>query len=153
MFNYQQKVEFIVWTAYLFAAESVSAHVGCVFMLWKYNENLRRDGHCRSAGGLRSHSPLRRQNRLSVLFSIRSAAAWRYDCIRSAPKPQGYEVERIFLSRIRQTSFDISQYGTRVAQIDMYPVAGARTISITLISGAKQVNAAVDSIIQPCLER
>jgi hypothetical protein len=35
---------------------------------------------------------------------------------------------------------------SRVAQIDMYQVAGARAISITLISGAKQVNAAIDSI-------
>lgn len=85
--------------------------------------------------------------------SDRLGLHWRYDCIRSALKPQGYEVERIFPEQNAPNFFDISQYGTRVAQIDMYQVAGARTISITLISGAKQVNAAVDSIIQPCLER
>ncbi|AMR14953.1 hypothetical protein JKA33_02195 [Klebsiella quasipneumoniae] len=78
---------------------------------------------------------------------------WRYDCIRSALKPQGYEVERIIPEQNAPNFFDISQHGTRVAQIDMYQVAGARTISITLISGAKQVSAAIDSIIQPCLDR
>lgn len=123
-------------------------------MLWKYNENLRRDGHCRSAGGLRSHSPFGDKTVYqSYSVSDRPGLQWRYDCIRSALKPQGYEVERIFPEQNAPNFFDISQYGTRVAQIDMYQVAGARTISITLISGAKQVNAAVDSIIQPCLER
>ena len=89
----------------------------------------------------------------SYSVSDRPGLQWRYDCIRSALKPQGYEVERIFPEQNAPNFFDISQYGTRVAQIDMYQVAGARTISITLISGAKQVNAAVDSIIQPCLDR
>lgn len=123
-------------------------------MLWKYNENFWLDSHCRSAGGLRSHSPLRRQT-IYQTYSVsdRLGLHWRYDCIRSALKPQGYEVERIIPEQNAPNFFDISQHGTRVAQIDMYQVAGARTISITLISGAKQVNAAVDSIIQPCLDR
>lgn len=85
--------------------------------------------------------------------SDRLGLHWRYDCIRSALKPQGYEVERIIPEQNAPNFFDISQHGTRVAQIDMYQVAGARTISITLISGAKQVSAAIDSIIQPCLDR
>lgn len=88
----------------------------------------------------------------SYSVSDRPGLQWRYDCIRSALKPQGYEVERIFLSRMRQTSL-IFRSTAHESPRSICTVAGARTISITLISGAKQVNAAVDSIIQPCLER
>ena len=54
--------------------------------------------------------------------SDRLGLHWRYDCIRSALKPQGYEVERIIPEQNAPNFFDISQHGTRVAQIDMYQV-------------------------------
>ena len=123
-------------------------------MLWKYNENfgliviavlLVACGVIHPFGDKTIYQTYSVSDRLGL--------HWRYDCIRSALKPQGYEVERIIPEQNAPNFFDISQHGTRVAQIDMYQVAGARTISITLISGAKQVNAAVDSIIQPCLDR
>ena len=77
----------------------------------------------------------------------------RYDCMRDLLSAQGYGVEMIFPEADTPNFFDITKRQQRIAQVDMYHVTGARTMSITLIAGARTTLTTLDGIIQPCVRR